>query len=330
MHRRYTLVHSALALALSCVLVALVSAQEFPSKPVRIIVPYAPGGVVDGLARVLTTGMRDTLGTPVIVENRPGAGGITGMQACSAAPPDGYTICFTVQDSLSYNGYFYKSLPYDPVNGYTPLTNLGWTNGLIVSNAKAGITSYADLVTKAKAAPGKFNWGTWGEASQPDVQMRAVAGAAGVTFEPIPYKGQAQSVPALLSGEVDIGYVGIGMALPHIESGRLKPLLLTGKNRNDALPGIPTMAEAGAEVGLPTYLLAVGPARMPAAVADKLQAAIVRAAQAPGAQQFYKNFTLTFVGDTPAVFAEFLKADRTNAERVFRKMGFKPGTNLAE
>jgi tripartite-type tricarboxylate transporter receptor subunit TctC len=238
--------------------------RRIPSKPVRIIVPYAPGGVVDGLARVLSNGMREALGQAVIVENRPGAGGVTGMQSCGPAQPDGYTICFTVQDSLSYNGYFYKSLPYDPVNGFTPVTNLGWTNGLIVSTAKAGVSSYADLIAKAKAALGKFNWGSWGEASQPDVQMRAVAGAAGVTFAPIPYKGQAQSVPALLSGEVDIGYVGIGMALPHIESGRLKPLLLTGKHRNDALPGIPTMAEGGADVGLPTYLLAAAPASIPA------------------------------------------------------------------
>ena len=322
--------HTLIPFALACAAAAPAWADDFPSKPVRIIVPYAAGGVVDGLARVLGNGMREVLGQPVIVENRPGAGGVTGMQACGAAQPDGYTICFTVQDSLSYNGYFYKSLPYDPENGFAPITNLGWTNGLIVANAKAGVSSYADLIAKAKAAPGKFNWGTWGEASQPDVQMRAVAGNAGVTFTPIPYKGQAQSVPALLSGEVDISYVGIGMALPQIESGRLKPLLLTGKHRNDAVPGIPTMAEAGADVGLPTYLLAVAPAKIPAPVLEKIYASIVKASQSTAAQQFYKTYTLTFVGDTPAAFGEFVKADRANAVKVFRKMGFKPGTNSAD
>jgi tripartite-type tricarboxylate transporter receptor subunit TctC len=325
---RLTPALSGLLLAFSMLSPAL--AQEFPSKPIRIIVPYGAGGVVDGLARSLSVGMKDALGQPVIVENRPGAGGVTGMQACSNAPADGHTICFTVQDSLSYNGYFYQSLPYDAENGFAPLTNLGWTNGLIVASAKSGLTSYTQLIAGAKAQPGKYNWGTWGEASQPDVQMRAVAGQAGVTFTPIPYKGQSQAAPAILSGEVDVTYMGIGMALPHIEGGRVKPLLLTGKSRSDLVPGIPTMAEVGADVGLPTYLLAAAPARVPAAAMDKLHKAIVKAAQTPSAQQFYKTFTLTFVGDTPAAFAEFVKADRANATRVFKKMGFKAGTNSAD
>jgi len=305
-------------------------ADDFPNKPVRLIVPYGPGGVVDGLARSLAVGMKDTLGQPVIVENRLGAGGVAGMQACSIAPPDGHTICFTVQDSLSYNGYFYKSLPYNPETGFSPITNLGWTNGLVVASAKSGLTSYAQLVANAKAAPGKYNWGTWGEASQPDVLLRAVTGNAGINITGIPYKGAAQTTPAVLSGEVDLTYMGIGTALPFIESGRVKPLLLTGKQRNDSVPGVPTIAEVGADVGLPTYLLAVAPGKVPQVVLDKLHIAIVKAAQLPATQQFYKNFTLTFVGDTPTAFAEFVKADRANATRTFRNMGFKPGSTAAD
>jgi tripartite-type tricarboxylate transporter receptor subunit TctC len=322
-------IRSFAAVSLAALLPAAWS-QEFPSKPIRLIVPYNAGGVVDGLARSLALGMKDTLGQPVIVENRPGAGGITGMQACSTAVPDGHTICFTVQDSLSYNGYFYRQLPYDPETGFSPITNLAWTNGLIVASAKSGLSSYSQLLAAAKASPGKLNWGTWGEASQPDVQMRAVTGHAAIQITPIPYKGVAQTTPAILSGEVDLTYMGIGTALPHIEAGRVKPVLLTGPHRSEAVPGVPTMAEVGADVGLPTYLLAAAPAKVPPAVLDKLHAAIVKAAQTPGTQQFYKNFTLTFVGDTPAAFAEFVKADRANAVRTFRKMGFKPGSGSAE
>ena len=305
------------SLALCIALTPWAHAQEFPSKPVRIIVPYPAGGVVDGLARSLSVGMKDALGQPVVVENKPGAGGIPGMQACGLAAPDGHTICFTVQDSLSFNGFFYKSLPYNPETGFAPITNLGWTNGLIVANGKTGLTTYEQMVVALKKSPGKLNFGTWGDASQPDVLMRAMAGQAGVSFTPIPYKGQAQSAAAVVSGEVDVTYMGIGMALPHIEAGRLKPLLLTGKSRNDSVPGIPTMQEVGADVGLASYFLAVAPAKVPPAALEKLHAAIVKAAQTPSVQQFYQRFTLTFVGDSPTVFAEFVKKDRANAVRAF-------------
>ena len=299
-------------------------AQSFPAKPLRIIVPYAAGGVNDGLARTLAAGMKDELGQPVVVENRAGAAGIVGMQACASAPPDGYTICMTVQDSLSFNPYLFASLPYDAKDGFTPITNLGWTNGLIVVSAKSGIGTYQELVAAARAAPGKLNWATWGEASQPDILLRAIASHEKIHVTAIPYKGAGQSNPAILSGEVDLTYMGIGNAMQHIESGRLRPLALTGRQRVASLPGIPTLTELGADTGLAAYFAAFGPAKIPAPVLERLHGAIVKGAQTAAALQFYKNYTLTFVGDTPAKFAEFVKADQANAARTFKQWGFKP------
>lgn len=315
---------AAAAALLALVFADAAMAQAYPSKPVRIIVPYPPGGINDGLARMLATGMKEELGQAVVVENRAGAAGIVGMQACSAAPPDGYTICMTVQDSLSFNPYLFSSLPYDAREGFTPITNLGWTNGLVVVNAKAGINSYQELIAAAKASPGKLNWGTWGEASQPDILLKAVASHENVNITPIPYKGAAQANPAILAGEVDLTYMGIGNAMQHIESGRLKALALTGRQRVASLPGIPTLAELGADTGLAGYFAAFGPARIPGPVLDRIYTAIVKAAQTPTAQQFYKNYTLTFVGDTPAKFAEFVKLDQATAARTFKQWGFKP------
>ncbi|HZQ61967.1 MAG TPA: tripartite tricarboxylate transporter substrate binding protein [Casimicrobiaceae bacterium] len=313
---------------LSMVLLAAWSplrAQEFPTKPIRIIVPYAAGGVVDALARVLAAPMHEAMGQPVIVENKPGASGIVGMQACANAAPDGYTFCITVQDSLSYNPYLFASLPYDAEKDFAPITNLGWTNGLIVANAKSGIGSYQELVSAAKARPGKLNWGTWGEASQPDILLRAINSHEHLAITAIPYKGAGQANPALFSGEIDLTYMGIGNAMQHIQAGTLKPIVLTGKQHVAALPGVPTLAEVGADPGLPGYMAAFAPARTPKAILDRLQGEIAKAAQNPAVQQFYRNYTLTFVGNTPAEFAQFVKSDRATAARVFQKMGFKRG-----
>jgi tripartite-type tricarboxylate transporter receptor subunit TctC len=300
-------------------------AQDYPNKPIHIIVPYAAGGVVDALARVLAVPLRESLGQPVIVENKPGASGVVGMVACANAAADGYTFCMTVQDSLSYNPYLFANLPYRAETDFAAVTNLGWTNGLIVASAKSGIGSYQELVAMAKAKPGKLNWATWGEASQPDILLRAIAGHEGIDIVGIPYKGAGQANPALFAGEVDLTYMGIGNAMQHIQAGTLKPIVLTGQQHVASLPGVPTLADVGADSGLPGYMAIFAPARVPKAVLERMQADIVKAAQTSNVQQFYRQYTLTFVGNTPAEFDQFVKTDRENAAKIFRKMGFKPG-----
>jgi tripartite-type tricarboxylate transporter receptor subunit TctC len=155
--------------------------------------------------------------------------------------------------------------------------------------------------------------------------MRSIAGAAGISITTIPYSGAGQANPALFSGEIDLTYMGIGNALQHIEAGRLHPIVLTGRQRVEALPGVPTMAEVGADVGLPNYMAAYGPAGIPEPVLNRLYEAIVSAARTPQAQGFYRSYTMTFVGDRPAEFAEFARRDRAQAAQVFQAMSFVRG-----
>ena len=147
-------------------------AQTYPSGLIRIVVPYAAGGVTDSLARVIGAQVADAVGQAVIIENRPGASSMLGMQACANAKPDGYTVCIAVADSLSYNPQLFASLPYDPDKSFAPVMRLALTNNLLVANAKAPFNNYKDMVAYAKAAPGKLNWGTWGPATLPDLYLR--------------------------------------------------------------------------------------------------------------------------------------------------------------
>ena len=165
-------------------------AQTYPNSLIRIIVPYAAGGVTDSLARITGAQVAEAVGQPVIIENRPGASSMLGMQACANAKPDGYTICVTVADSLSYNPQLFASLPYDPEQSFAPVMRLALTNNLLVANSKTPFNSYKEMTAYAKANPGKLNWATWGPATLPDLYLRWVSSQAGVKIQAIPYKGE--------------------------------------------------------------------------------------------------------------------------------------------
>src|SRR5687767_11516721 len=191
-------------------------AQTYPSGPIRIIVPYAAGGVTDALARITGTQVAEAVGHPVIVENRPGASSMLGMQACANAAPDGHTLCIAVADSLSYNPQMFANLPYDPDKSFAPVMRLALTNNLLVANAKTPFNTYKEMIAYAKANPGKLNWSTWGPATLPDLYRRWVSFQAGVNIQAIPYRGLAQAGPAVYTGEADITYMGFGFAAPQI------------------------------------------------------------------------------------------------------------------
>ena len=300
-------------------------AQTAPSGTMRIIVPYAAGGVTDSLARVVGERLAEALGTPVIVENRPGASSMLGMQACASAVPNGQTVCITVPDSLSYNPQVFANLPYDPERSFAPVIRLAWTNNLLVANAKAPFNTYPEMIAYAKANPGKINWGTWGPATLPDVYLRWVAAQAGVSIQAIPYKGGAAQVnPAVYAGEVDITYMGFGTAAPQIAAGAIKPLVAVGPQRSRFMPELASLAEVGVDPGLQSYFGAFAPAETPNPVVAKLNAAFAAAIATPQVQAFYKNTTLIAEANTPEEFAVFVKADREAAAQVFRKIGVTP------
>jgi tripartite-type tricarboxylate transporter receptor subunit TctC len=267
--------------------------------------------------------MSQSIGQPVIIENRPGGSTFIGMQACAKAPPDGYTVCITTPDSLSYNPYLFTRVPYDPENDFAPVTNLVFTNNIIVAHASAPFDSFKEMIAYAKANPGKVTWGSWGIGSIPHVYLEAVNRQFGVDILQVPYKGAGQAYPAILAGEVHVTYGGLGFSVPHIKSGKLKPLATT-PDPSPLVPGVPTMKELGAEPGLPSYFGVFAPARTPEPVLEKLAAEFGKALRAPKLQEFLAAQTLQPVGNSPAEFAAFVKADRANAARVFKSMGLKP------
>jgi tripartite-type tricarboxylate transporter receptor subunit TctC len=302
-----------------------VRAQGAPGGVMRIIVPYGAGGVTDSLARVVGERLAEALGTPVIVENRPGASSMLGMQACANAPPNGQTVCITVPDSLSYNPQVFASLPYDPDKSFAPVIRLAWTNNLLVAHAKSPFNSYAEMIAYAKTNPGKLNWGTWGPATLPDVYLRWIAAQAGVTIQAIPYKGGATQVnPAVYAGEVDITYMGFGTAAPQIAAGAIKPIVAVGPRRLSFMPDLPSLAEVGVDPGLQSYFGAFAPAETPKPVVARLNAAFAAAITTPQVQTFYKATTLVAEANTPEEFAAFVTTDRAAAAQVFKRIGISP------
>jgi len=301
------------------------SAQTYPSKPLRIIVPFVTGGAVDGSARALGSQIAESIGQPVVVENRPGGSSIIGMQACAKAPPDGYTVCLTTADSLSYNPYLFKNLPYDADKDFVPVINLARSNSMLLAKGNAPFISFKEMIAYAKSKPGVLNWGTWGRASIPDVYLQWTKHQTGVDIAAVPYKGSGQAVPAVLAGEVDVTFMSIGAVLPSIKAGKLKPIAVVGNRRSPLLADVPSLAEEGADPGLRSYFGLFAPGGTPKPIVDRLNAEFAKAIQTPRVQEFFRTLTLDVVGGSADEFAQFLKEERINAGRVFKAIGVRPG-----
>lgn len=300
------------------------AAEIYPSKPVHIVVPYVAGGLVDSLARVMASHMSETMGQPVIVENRPGASAMLGMEACARATPDGYTACLTLPDPVTYNPQLFKELPYDPAKDFAAVINLGFTNNLLAANIKAPFGTYKDLIAYAKANPGKINWGTWGPATVPDLYLRWILNHTHVDITAVPYKGAAQTNPALIAGEIDVMYTGFGVARPQIEAHQVKPIVSLTAKRSRFMPDLPTLTEAGDDPGLQSYFGVWTTGGTPQPILDRLNAEFTKAAQTPKAEEFYKTYTLDFVPNSSGEFAAFVKQDAATVAKVFKTIGIEP------
>jgi tripartite-type tricarboxylate transporter receptor subunit TctC len=315
-----TIAHAA-GIGVAVLIAASAGAQQFPNKPILVLLPFAAGGLLDTTVRAVTQPMQEALGQPMVVESRPGGATFIAMQACAKAPPDGHTICVTTPDSLSYNPYLFSKIPYDPEKDFVPVTNLVMTNNLIVANGDAPFGTFKDMIAYAKANPGKVTWGTWGPGSIPHVYLEAINRHYSVDILGVPYRGAGQATPAILAGEIHATYGGLGFYMPYIEAGKLKPLAATP---TPILPGVPTTEELGVEPGLPSYFGVYAPANTPAPVVERLAAEFAKALATPKVQEFLRVQTLQPIGNNPTEFATFMRADRANAERVFKSMGLKP------
>ena len=318
--------NSGIAVALALLAIAQTAkAQTFPLKPIRIIVPYAPGGPTDGSARAFGSQVAQSTGQQVLIENRPGGSSVIGMEACAKAQPDGYTLCLAVGDSLSYNPFLFKTLPYDPFRDFAPVINLARGNSLLVAGAKAPFSSYRNLIAFAKANPGKLNWGTWGASTTPDVYLRWINRHEAVDIVAVHYKSSPPTLAAMLAGEIDITFTAIGFALPQIKAGKLQAIAAVGTRRSTLLPDVPSLADENADPGLTSYFGIFAPARTPRPVIDALNAEFAKAMRTQAVQNFLQSVTLDAVGGSAAEFSEFIRNDQATAGRLFKAIGIEPG-----
>ncbi|MGV3655186.1 MAG: Bug family tripartite tricarboxylate transporter substrate binding protein [Noviherbaspirillum sp.] len=310
----------------------LANAQDYPGKPIRFIVPYPPGGPLDGIARMMADKMKDGLGQPVIIDNKPGAGGNIGADAAARSAPDGYTIVMGAVATHAINPTLYTRMPYDPIKDFAPISLVASVpNVLILNNETAGklkIDSVKDLVAYAKANPGKLNYASGGNGSAGHLAGELFKSMAGISMVHIPYGGAAPAQMGLLAGQTDLMFDNLASATPNIRAGKLKPLAVTTSVRAAALPNLPTISEAGAEQGLKgfdinTWFGVLAPAKTPEAIIAKLNAEILKALQAPDVKERMARMGAEPSPTTPEQFGALIRKDLKKYEAIVKASGAK-------
>lgn len=288
-----------IAYALACAVVALVPtslrAEPYPSRPVHLIVPIAPGGAIDYSARVLAQKLSDELGQAVVVDNRPGGDSLIGADLVAKAAPDGYTLLFTSSHTLIVDPYLYAKLPFDPVKDFRPVALCCTMDQAIVVNASLHVDTLKDLIALAKQKPGVLTYGSMGTGSSGHLNMEALERQAGIDLLHVPYKGSAPAITDLIAGHISMMVVMLGVVQPYIQDGRLKALAVGSSQRSPLFPDVPTAAEAG----LPGYdasdwMAIFAPAATPRDVVLRLNAAVAKVVTNPEfAQQRLETRALT-------------------------------------
>ncbi len=293
---------------------ATAQAQSYPDRPIRLVVSIAAGSVTDVIMRKAAAELQPRLGQPLIVENRGGAAGILGAQACAQAAPDGYTLCVIYHSTMSYNPLLFDKLPYQPED-LAPVTRLFFLiEGLFVSS-EVGINSVAELKAYAQAKPDGLNYATLGDGSFPDLFMRWLNGQWGTKIVGVPYKGGGPAAQALAANQVQVTRFGVGNFMGLIDAGKVKALAVSADKRLAVLPNVPTFKEAGlgGYPGQGWWGLAV-PKGTPQAIIDKVNAAFVAVFKDPAFNEFLDKQSVVSAPTTPAGFAAFLQEDRKAAE----------------
>lgn len=287
------------------------AAQEYPTKPIRVISPLAPGGATDVAARLIAEHAGKILGQPMVVENIAGAGGTIGSNVVARAAPDGYTLLMGTNGTLGVAPAVYSKLPYDSDTAFAPITLATEQQFVLVVSPTLPVNSLAELIAQAKAAPGKLNYGSAGKGSGPHLAMVILERLAGVEMSHIPYKSTGPMVQALLAGDVQVGMPDIVGALPYIQAGRLRPLAVSRTSRSVMLPDIPTVQEAGfAPFDVLSWVGVVAPAGTPPAIIDKLNKAISAALHMPEVEKRLATFDSNIRTTTPQEFGAFIRAER--------------------
>jgi tripartite-type tricarboxylate transporter receptor subunit TctC len=297
---------------------SLAAAQSWPAKPITLIVPFPPGGSSDALARSITTPLSQSLGQPVVVESKPGAGATVGADYVSKAKPDGYTLLMgAVHHTIATS--VYKKLPYDFEKSFAPITTVALVPNVLVVNAKSTATDVKSLVAQAKAAPGKLSYGSNGNGTVQHLIGTQFSSTAGVELLHVPYKGSAPLTTDLLGGQVDMSFDTLTPLVQHIKAGKLRALAVTTAKRSSTLPDVPTLAEAGMkDFNQGTWFGILAPAATPKEVVAKLNAEMVKIIQSPEFKKRMEEIGAEPVGDSPAQMAAQIKDDTAKYAKLVK------------
>jgi len=310
---------------------ALASRPSFAqARPIRLVVPYPPGGPLDIVARALAERVKDSLGV-VVVENRPGAGGNLGADLVAKAPPDGHTLVMGAVATHAINPWLYAQMPYDAQRDFTPITLVARVPNVLVMNvdtaARLGIANTADLIAYARKHPGQLNVGSGGNGSAGHLAAEMFKAQAGVYMVHIPYAGGSPAQLALIAGQVDLNFDNLAAASANIKAGKLKALAVTTARRSPALPDVPTIAESGgpalAGFDVDTWFGLFGPARMPAETTQRLHGAFTAALATPELKARLATLLAEPAPMMPDQFAAFIAAESRKYERVVKASGAK-------
>jgi tripartite-type tricarboxylate transporter receptor subunit TctC len=292
----------------SLILISGAVAQDWPAKPLRIIVPFAPGGVADNSARVVAEPLGARLRQQVIVENRAGASGNIGTQAVAQAEPDGYTLLLGFDGTMVINPHVFSNIPFDTVRDFAPVTKLGDATLILVAHPSAGVRSVGELIERAKAKP--FSYGTSGTGGTPHLAGELLKQRTGAQLEHVPYKGGGQAITDVVGGQIPLVFTAIATAQQYVRTNRLVALGVPSAKRSNALPEVPTFQESGLTgFDVTSWVGIFAPAKTPRPIVERLHRELEAALKTPFVRERYTTLGIEPVGNTPAEFGDQVKAD---------------------
>jgi tripartite-type tricarboxylate transporter receptor subunit TctC len=311
--------------ALACASIALgVGAQDYPTKPIRIVVPFAAGGPADIQARWLGNKLGAALGQQVIVDNRGGAGGILGAQAVATAAPDGYTLLYSAVGAIAIAPYIAEKVPYNPSEDFVPVVHVATAPSVLVTSAGSPYRNLADLVKHAKANPGKVSFASAGPGTTPHLGAELLKREAAINMVHVPYKGAAPALTDVVSGVVDVMFADAPVVLPFVRGGKLRPLVIGTPQRAPSLPDVPTTTEAGYKgAQVSTWYGMLAPAKTPPAVLTRVNKEVNAILASTDGKAFFAGQGLQVNGGTAEEFGSFIKAESSRWTALAKAAGAK-------
>lgn len=322
--RRALLVSPAIFIVTFIVTSALPAfAQTYPARPIRVIVPFSPGGAVDGPMRVIAEELSKRLGQGVIVENKPGAGATIGAEIVAKSPPDGYTLLLASQTN-AISASLYRQLNFDPIEDFAPISLIGREPGVVVVHPAVPAATLKEFIDYVKARPDQIDYASSGNGSGQHLFTALLASMTGMRLNHVPYRGSGQATTDLLGGRVQMSIPGMAGMLGHIRSGKLRALAVTGARRAPQLPDVPTVAESGV-AGYEAYvwLGLLAPKSTPPAVIEKIHRELIAVLAGDEARRYMANASIEVVGSTPSEFGAFYRAEKDRWAKIVRETGAK-------